>query len=201
MVQRRFEVEQANRSLVEEERQAHKLRRDSLKSSLELHKGHGAALVAADRQQRQRVGAARKSLTSEHDAQGSDVVRQLHALRSELEKQQLAHHAAARRRVESTRHMQARSKQIVAGTKEANLKEGRGVKLDTLLLESVRDQAKQAWMDDFIELHQAEAAQQEESCKKRLLKDSATQSIAIGAHDAKLDALDTKLDALAAKLG
>ena len=132
-------MEQANRELGEEQRQIKQERREFLKHGEEQHKQHGAAIVAAERKQKMRVGAARKSIFDAHKAEGSLLLQQRDSLREELSLARLAATQRQIRRVEETKNMQLRAILNVSSVKESHPKG----KKDALHLEAMRNEERQ----------------------------------------------------------
>ena len=144
---RRFEVEQSNRELGDEQRVLQRQLRGRRKDSQEERKRAGAALVAAEKMQRKRVGQARQSVRERRVASRNALRQQLDALDVTLAQQRLSTIEQHRQRVHHTKSMQARSKQSVMGIKEANSVHAMARKTEHLKLEMQRDEARQALLE------------------------------------------------------
>ena len=147
---RRFEVEQANREQGEEEARQREMRNFQRHGADEQHRHGGAAIVAEGKEQRGRVCSARRSVFDARDAQGFEVQQQHDAINWELEQEHLLAVERQRKIREETRSMEVRSKQNVAGVKEANRNQGQEGRIEALLNESAVSDARQARLDEKL---------------------------------------------------
>ena len=145
---RRFEVEYLNMRLGEDERMQNQLRRDCIKYDTEQHKQHGASLVAEEKAQLSRLGDRRKEVFDERDAQGREVQREHAAISKELDTRRVRYVKQAKRTVGETKLMQQRAQQNMEEVREANRKQGDEGKVEALVLERIRDEARQAHFDE-----------------------------------------------------
>jgi hypothetical protein len=149
---RRFEVERARRELGEEERQLRRERQEYLKHEAEQYKQHCVTVVAAERDQKTLIDAARKSIIEARTARGKETQLQSHAISEELEQRRLSYDIHQRRRVQETKSMQERAIQNVFEVARAGgiraLEAGRVAKQEQLVNEVAVDHARQARLEE-----------------------------------------------------
>ena len=201
-------MEQNNREQGDEQRELQRQLRDRRKDSLEERKRAGAAIVAAEKMQRKRIGQAKQSVRETRAASRNALRQQLDAVNVTLAQQRLSTIEQHRERVQHTKSMQALSKQNVNGIKEANSIHAMARKTESLKLEMQRDEARKALLQRksaHTQRLRAKSANFEEIRRGRadILERNAETAAALrmDANIAKLKREGEQLDRMLSALG